>query len=149
MTRKGSNSFEEMVLRARTRHCEECGGILVYVAGGMFRCQKCGHEQLDDFGKVKTYLEEKGPTSKHQIHLDTGVDMDIIDHLVKKSRLECTEDSPAFYKCDICGMPIKSGSICSACAKSDKVIQRGYYRSDDVGDIPKRSGKMRFTGKGF
>jgi DNA-directed RNA polymerase subunit M/transcription elongation factor TFIIS len=145
---KGNNSrFEEAVLKARLRHCSECGGALVYVAGGMFKCRQCGHEQLDDFGKVRQYLDGNGPSSKHDIHLKTGVDMEIIDKMVKKSRLECTEDSPTFYKCEICGQPIKSGSICNVCAKNESVQQRGYYRSDDVGERPKYVGRMRFIGR--
>jgi DNA-directed RNA polymerase subunit M/transcription elongation factor TFIIS len=142
-----ANRFEEAVLKARARHCAKCGGALAYVAGGTFKCRKCGHEQLDDFGKVRQYLDKNGPASKHDIHLKTGVDMDIIDHLVKKSRLECTEDSPAFYKCEICGQPIKSGSICNVCASKDSIKERGYYRSDDVGERPKSKGQMRFIGK--
>jgi hypothetical protein len=73
--------------------------------------------------------------------------MDIINIMVKKSRLECTEDSPVFFKCESCGAPIKSGSICTECAKRDSVKLKGYSLAEDVGDKPLSSGKMRFIGK--
>jgi hypothetical protein len=101
-----SDKFNELLLKTRIKRCDVCYGNLKYIGAGMYKCQKCGNEQLDDFGKVKQYLEENGPTSQYQIHVDTGVDMEIIDCMVKKSRLECTEDSPIFFKCEVCGHPI-------------------------------------------
>jgi DNA-directed RNA polymerase subunit M/transcription elongation factor TFIIS len=142
-----TDKFNAVILQTRIKRCEDCNGMLKYTGAGIYKCQKCGKEQLDDFGKVKKYLDENGPTSQYQIHMDTGVDMDVIDFMVKKSRLECTEDSPVFFKCESCGQPIKSGSICASCAQKDNVKMRGYNMSSDVGDRPMSAGHMRFIGK--
>lgn len=136
-------SFEEAIMRARVKRCVECNGVLRYVAGGMYKCQKCGKEQLDDFGRIKQFLDENGPTPAFIIHEETGIDMETINYMVKASRLECTEDSPVFFQCETCGSPIKSGRICNVCARQDSVKLRGYSMAVDVGDRPAR---MRYLG---
>ncbi|MDE7479075.1 MAG: hypothetical protein K2M91_14235, partial [Lachnospiraceae bacterium] len=52
--------------------CSLCRGRMVYVGRGAYKCEKCEHEELDDFGKVRQYLEENGPMPALVIAQATG-----------------------------------------------------------------------------
>ena len=67
--------------------CEKCGGAMKYHGTGIYKCELCGNEAMDDFGKVKVYLDEHGPTSAITIAKETGVHRDIIDNFLRKGRL--------------------------------------------------------------
>ena len=43
--------------------CPECHILMQYKYAGKFVCEKCGSEQYNDFGKIKKYLDENGPTN--------------------------------------------------------------------------------------
>ena len=53
--------------------CPNCDILMKYKHGGLFVCEKCGAEQLNDFGKVKKYLNEHGPTNAIELAANTGV----------------------------------------------------------------------------
>ena len=67
------NELERMINISKPVVCECCNGKMVYVHGGMYRCEKCGNEDLDDFGKVKTFLDANGLASAFVISVATGV----------------------------------------------------------------------------
>ena len=51
------NDIEKLLLTNKPTKCE-CGGKLFHIGGGKYECEKCGNLVLDDFGKVKQFLEE-------------------------------------------------------------------------------------------
>ena len=39
---------------------------------------------MDDYGKVRKYVQEKGSANAAEISRDTGVDKDVIDDMIKE-----------------------------------------------------------------
>ena len=68
------------VEQKKIERCELCHNKMEYIASGVYRCTVCGSEVLDDFGKVKLFLEENGPTPQIIIAQRTGVSMDKIGY---------------------------------------------------------------------
>ncbi|MGN1206566.1 MAG: hypothetical protein ACI4SQ_06215 [Eubacterium sp.] len=119
--------------------CPECSCLMRYKYGGIFVCDTCGTESTNDYGKVKKYLEEHGPTNAFDLSQGTGVSSSKISSYLREGKLEIPENSEIFLHCKGCGTPIRFGEYCVRCAKS--LDLKGSY----VGDIPKnRGGKLRF-----
>ena len=53
--------------------CPNCKILMKYKYAGKYVCEKCGAEELNDFGKVKKYLDENGPTNAIELSAKTGV----------------------------------------------------------------------------
>ena len=81
-----SHSLEKAIINNRPVHCDKCDGKMFYVSGGKYECRACGHHAYDDFGKVKHYLGEHGPSPAAVISAATGVKTEIINHFLKKGR---------------------------------------------------------------
>lgn len=135
------------------RPCSKCGTPMNYLAMGEYECPECGNFELDDYGIVRNYLDEHGPTPATIIERDTGVRRAVINDYLRRGRLEINDGSPVFIKCEICGKDIKFGRICAACAKNAVTRNEGpRYRAEDIGDEPightpsKKGGEM-FTGR--
>lgn len=120
--------------------CPNCDVLMKYKHGGMFVCEKCGAEQLNDFGKVKKYLNEHGPTNAIDLAANTGVRRSKIGEFLRLGKVEIPESSNIFIHCKSCGTAIRFGNYCAACVHS-KNIQGAF-----IGDRPKRTTdeKMRF-----
>lgn len=140
------NELERIIIDNKPIICEKCQGKLFFVGGGRYKCNNCGYEVLDDFGKVKEFLEENGPSPSMVISEKTGVRQDIIDMFLKKGRLEIPEGSPCYIKCEKCGCSIRYGRFCPECiqklAGGIKVIF-----NEDMGERPKREIKSDMSGK--
>ena len=109
-----------------------------YLALGEYKCPECGNEEMDDYGKIRNYLDEHGPASATAIEAAIGVRRSVINSYLRKGRLEITDGSPVFIKCERCGKSIKFGRICAACAKN--VVSRANDGSsipiEEIGDEP-------------
>lgn len=126
----------KILLESKPIQCSLCKGKLFYVGSGRFMCEKCEHIELDDFGKVKNFLEENGPAPSIQIAEITGVKTEVIDLLLKNGQLEITEGSRYYLQCEKCGCSIRSGRFCHGCAKElANGIKRMFYA--EVGEKPK------------
>lgn len=68
--------------------CNKCHTIMNYKYSGIFSCPNCGREQLDDFGKVKKYLQTYGPANALVISSMTGVSRSKINEMLREERLE-------------------------------------------------------------
>ena len=137
--------LNDILVQNKIKFCS-CKGQMRYMGGGRYICSVCGKEELDDFGKVKQYLDEHGPSSAYIFSIATGVDKEIINLFLKRCRLEIPDNSPTFIKCEICGEDIKCGRICPLCAR-EKTNSLKAYLVDEVGDIPNRKGKMHFLNR--
>ena len=95
--------------------CEFCGAGLRYTGVGEYKCTRCRQFTLDDYGKVRKYVQEKGSANAAEISRDTGVDKDVIDDMIKEGALESSADAEGKLKCVSCGKPITKGRFCSDC----------------------------------
>lgn len=140
------------ILTQRRRKCSKCGTVMNYLALGEYKCPSCGNEELDDYGRIRQYLDEHGPTSSAAIAAATGVRRSVINQYLRKGRLEITDGSPVFLQCERCGKNIKFGRICAACAKNavsrmdDKAIPIEEIGDEPVPFSPKQD-KMFMAGK--
>ncbi len=139
------DDFYSLLEGEKPKRCEDCGGDLKPVRDGQFVCEICGKEHFAAFGRVRRYIEEHGPSSPEELCERTGVEMELIRHYLKKSRLELTDSSLIFLKCEICGANIKSGTICPKCASRKDLT--GYYNGSDAGDYPDSSRGRLGSGK--
>ena len=145
-----SDKLEKFLIDNKPVKCEQCKGKLFHIGGGQYECEKCKNIVLDDFGKVKQFLEENGPSPAPIISQHTGVKIEIIDMFLKNGRVEIIEGSKYYLQCEKCGCSIRSGRFCIDCAKERvQGIQHIYF--NEVGDKPKTSaehqGKMHFLKK--
>ena len=136
-----SHSLEKAIINNRPVHCDKCDGKMFYVSGGKYECRACGHHAYDDFGKVKHYLGEHGPSPAAVISAATGVKTEIINHFLKKGRLEIPEGSKYFLKCERCGCAIRYGRFCPECMRE---LTGGLHAAfhEDVGERPKKTPKL-------
>lgn len=119
--------------------CPNCDILMRYKHGGLYVCEKCGAEQLNDFGKVKKYLNEHGPTNAIDLAANTGVRRSRIGEFLRLGKVEIPEGSATFIHCKSCGTAIRFGNYCANCVHT-KNIQEAY-----IGDTPKKvPEKMRF-----
>src|SRR5574344_1604589 len=124
--------------------CEKCGGPLKDPGLGVYICSKCGHQMLSDFGKVKNYIQENGPANAETLSEKTGVSLKKIDKFLRQGKIEIPENSDIFIKCESCGTDIRYGRYCPACAsRLAKQLSSALVMSE-VGEVPKKTGKMRF-----
>ena len=144
--------LEKLIIKSKPVECTACKGRLQYIGGGKYRCQECGCEELDDFGKVKDYLEKNGPSPAVIVSQATGVKEEVINYFLKKGKVAIPEGSKYYLKCEKCGCSIKYGRFCPFCIRElAGGIQKMF--NEDVGEIPKHElntdskGKMRFLNK--
>lgn len=144
---------EKLLEKSKPAACESCGGKMAYKGGGTYKCESCDAIAYDDYGKVKKYLDEHGPTPAIYIARATGVNKDLIEMFLKQGKLEIPEGSKFYIRCEKCGCSLKSGRYCEECAKA---LKSGNKRvtAHDIGERPKyhaapsnSTGKMRFSDK--
>lgn len=144
--------LEKFFLQNRYIYCKVCRGKLAYVSGGRYKCEECGREELDDFGRIKEFLDEHGPSTSYEIEKGTGVHPEVIQMYLRKGRIEIPDGSEHFIKCEKCGCNIRYGRFCPACAKQLAGNIKAVF-NEEVGEQPKRvsedtsGGKMHFLNK--
>lgn len=111
-----------------------------YKYAGIYSCEQCGAEKLNDFGKIKKYLNENGPTNAIDLSANTGVRRSRIGEFLRMGKVEIPENSPVFIHCKGCGVAIRFGNYCANCVHT-KNIQGAF-----IGDTAKGTSneKMRF-----
>ena len=129
--------------------CEVCGGKLKRIDVGLYECIACQHQELDDFGKIKAYLAKQGVASAYDIHLATGVEVEVIEYFLKDGRLEIPEGSKLYIKCEKCGCSLRYGRYCEACARQMKMGLTEAFRESigakpriTINEIGSRKGRM-------
>ncbi len=84
------DKFSKMIAEPNTIKCSACSGPMLHKGSGLYECQKCGKEYLSDFGKIKRYLEENGPSDALEIAQETGVNRKVIAELLREGRMQIT-----------------------------------------------------------
>ena len=142
------DDLHKLLRRNKIVKCEICGHKMMFQGGGKYQC-KNGNTMYDDFGKVKSFLEENGPTPAIVIEQATGVKRDIIENYLKIGRVEIPEGSKYYIHCERCGCSLKYGTICPVCAGKEDI----NFFDASVGQRPRkeapetRSGRMHFLGR--
>ncbi|MGN0369756.1 MAG: hypothetical protein ACI4EW_04350 [Butyrivibrio sp.] len=128
--------------------CSVCGGTLTYKSHGAYVCEECGNMEYDDFGKIRAYIDENGPTPAAVISAATGVPIQKINNYLREGRVEIPEGSNIYIKCENCGQDIRFGRYCPECAAKLSKNLSGVF---EAGEIPKKSsaktGRMRFISR--
>lgn len=143
--------WEELFLESKPVNCKKCQGKMKFIGGGRYQCQSCKAEELDDFGKVKEYLNEHGPTPILTIEEETGVKQRLLQEFLKKGRLEIPEGSKFYLSCQRCGCSIRYGRYCPECIRELAGGIKVAF-NEDMGERPKSvssedNGKMRFLNR--
>ena len=136
-------------LKRNTKICPECRGKMEYIALGEYRCSKCNYLFLDNYGKIREYIDEHGPSTPIQIEEATGVPREVVDSYLKNGKLEIVNGPEGYLRCELCGADIRYGRICQKCARTDGAKAKGYYIGD-AGEEPyheRNAGEMRFLKK--
>lgn len=143
------NDLEKLIIGNKPVKCDKCNGKMFYIGSGAYECARCGYKILDDFGKVKQFLEENGPSPILVIAQVTGVKPEIIEMFLKKGRVEIPEGSKYYLQCERCGCSIKYGRYCPECVRElAGGIQKMF--NEEMGEKPKfevnpdMRGKMYF-----
>lgn len=124
------------MIKSKPIECEACKGRMRYLGGGLYKCQECSYEELDDYGKVKKFLQKHGPTPALVVSEATGVKREIIEYFLKKGRVEIPEGSKYYLKCEKCGCALRYGRYCPGCIRETANNIREVF-NEDVGEIPK------------
>lgn len=144
-------SWEEIFLESKPVNCKKCQGKMNFIGNGRYQCQSCKAEEVDDFGRVKEYLDEHGPTPIPTIEEETGVEQRVLHALLRKGRLEIPEGSRFYLACQRCGCSIRYGRYCPECIRELAGGIKVAF-NEDMGERPKStssedSGKMHFLNR--
>jgi hypothetical protein len=90
---------------------------MIYQESGIYQCSLCQHEQLDDFGKIKKYLDEHKGASAVDVAEGTGVKLEMVRTFLKDGRIQIPEGSKLFIRCERCGCALRHGRFCSDCTR--------------------------------
>ena len=101
----------------RPQSCARCRGNMIFIGVGEYRCEKCSYIDYDDYGKVRTYIEEHKGATTAEISAMTGISQHSITNMLREERFEIAEDSRVFLKCKGCGKELRSGIYCPVCEK--------------------------------
>lgn len=126
--------------------CSECGAEMKYVGLGEYRCQECGNSLLNDYGRVRLYLEEHPGATQSEVARATGVPPIRIRQLLLDDRIEISSNSQVFLYCEMCGAQIRSGVRCRTCEEKYKKEVEAERKAERIG--PNISGHTLGTGGG-
>ena len=129
--------------------CEQCSGAMQYKGSGRYVCEECGSEVLNDFGKVKKYINDNGPSNAITISQGTGVSRQKIRNFLRDGRVEIVEDSAAgVLFCHACGIPIRAGKYCQRCqerlSNQPTHVEKGILNVLSEGETGRQKGQKRF-----
>ena len=134
---------EELDFDPRIVICEKCGGVVKFQGAGVYKCDVCGHKVLDDFGKVKDFLERRGPSNIMEISYATGLERNVVAKLLMDGRIQVARQTVDGKVCANCGMPINHGKYCSDCSAVAAERKRKQIEKEKKKD----QGKMHFLNK--
>ena len=69
-----------------------CKGNLKYTGIGEYICEKCKNIELDDYGKVRKYLEVNRGANSLQIEAATGVSRHVVGYFLEEGRIQLVND---------------------------------------------------------
>lgn len=136
----------------RPTFCSGCRGVLVYRGLGEYQCEDCGAFEYDDYGKVRNYLDRHRGANVAEISDATGVTHKSIRDMIKDNRFEVINNAGGYIRCEMCGVNINSGRLCSKCEmiyhrqieEEARAKRKAAIRAGSAGKQGE-SGSKRFT----
>ena len=98
--------------------CKECNGVMVFKGLGSYICEDCGKKEYDDYGKARNFIESRPGANISEIAEATGISRKTINDMLKDGRFEIAANSKTFLLCEVCGVSIRFGRVCTACEAS-------------------------------
>ncbi len=147
MNSADKSKFEKEFLERKPNRCSKCKGRLKYIGGGYYECYDCGNQEIDDFGRIKDYIDEHGAAPAVVISDHTGVPIELINGMLREGRLEIPEGSKVYITCEGCGCSIRYGRYCPDCIRNKTNTLKGVYFNPEVGEKPQREVKRPDDGK--
>ena len=89
--------------------CKECDGKYEYVSHGKYVCTDCKSVAYDDFGKIRKFIEDNGPSTLMAIVKGTGVPLSKVNDFVSDGRMESPNNGVASGDLDKALMEAKKG----------------------------------------
>ena len=112
-------------------------GGMRYDSLGEYYCSVCGRRELNDYGKVRKFLDENGSSPAPVIEAATGVPLIVINELLDIGKVQIPNGAAEFLKCQQCGRNITFGRICPNCAQNMSAGLKGAFQ-DGVGELAPR-----------
>lgn len=125
------------------RNCDLCGKLFLY-NGTSVICPNCFGDEDKQFEIVKNYLWENPNASLQQVCEDTGVKEQRVLKYLREGRIQLSDGSELKLHCELCGIEIEHGRICSACSRElEKSVQmtKGGVKKEEPSALVK-AGKM-------
>lgn len=68
--------------------CDKCGERLKYKGLGEYVCEKCGNLMMDDYGKIRNYLEQHPGVNAVVLSEKTGVSKRVIKQMLMDEKFD-------------------------------------------------------------
>jgi flagellar operon protein (TIGR03826 family) len=97
-------------------NCTRCDALFLMATRDI--CQKCYMEVEQEYEKCAKFLrkrENRGSTIQ-QVSEATGVSVKQITRFIKEGRISIADNPNLGYPCENCGIMIRTGNLCDACA---------------------------------
>ncbi len=94
------------------RNCADCNQVYVHAVNKL--CPDCTKKRNEQFTKVKEYLRQHPMAKIHEVVSETGVELERVREFIDEGRLRIVPIDVTLH-CQICGVVIPSGRICSQC----------------------------------
>ncbi|MCQ2080995.1 MAG: hypothetical protein MJZ11_05010 [Lachnospiraceae bacterium] len=72
----------------RPTKCEKCGGRYIKHIRGIYKCEKCGNEAMDDYGKVRAFVEANPGTNVTEVVKGTGVSRNTVNQMIEDGKFD-------------------------------------------------------------
>ncbi len=116
-------------------NCVRCHRVFEPAAGEKL-CPICHEEDENSYRRIREYLYDHPGATAAEVANELDVTMRLIKHYLREGRLEVVGEANAFFTCEKCGVPIKTGHYCDLC---EKAIASGRIK----GDVPGKQEKYR------
>ncbi len=147
LSKEDKKAFLKAFLERKPVKCSKCKGRLKYIGGGYYECYDCGNREVDDFGKIKDFIEDYGPSPAIVIAEQTDIPIDLVNGMLREGRLEIPEGSDVYIECESCGCSIRFGRYCPDCIKKRTSNLNGIFFNPEMGEKPQNNPKKGETGK--
>ena len=117
---------------ADLRNCPECGKVFVKISKNL--CPDCIEKEEREFEDVRLYLKDSPNASIEEIVEITGVEEKKVLRWMREGRVDVSyADGASGLTCKSCGAAIRTGNLCSRCAKSLSAQMRSASQQTPVG----------------